>query len=833
MGCMLRSDVMSLCDVYLQPEAAFDIISEFGEMGCLQFLDANPDAKPYQRNYVSEVCRCAEMERRLRYIESEMKKDNIKIPEADHIPPALQPYELSQFENSLEEWESDIAGMSENQTNLLNNYLELNEMSYVLNQIGPFLGDAEISPYLLIKGAGEHGIGGRLVIISGVVQRSRSFPFEMMLWRVSRGNIYYRQATEDAILLDPATGKEIRKVAFLAICQGEQLSTRMEKVCTGFRVNVYPCPETKDERMDMSMKIENRICDLEQVLKKTKFHRCKALRTVGKKWSLWMLQVRKSKSIYHTMNMFSLDITKNCLIGQCWVPNDDLSRVNVVLEECTAKVGTNVPSFISKTETDAVPPTYHRTNKFTKGFQELINAYGDSTYRELNPGLYTIVTFPFLFAIMFGDLGHAMILIIFSAWMIKTEAKHMNKPSTNEIWNIFFGGRYVIFLMGIFSAYCGLLYNDMFTKHIHWMQSYWKNTLSLEDIAKSQYVILDPANDTNLPYVLGVDPFWEYASNKIMVQNSLKMKMSIIIGVIHMMFGLVLSLFNHIYFKRRYAIYLQFIPQMIFLCCIFFWLIVLIFAKWILFNPKSLKRQAGCAPLILILFIDMALFSTSKPVGEECDAYMFRNQHTTQKYLMTLALLSVPVLFFGTPLYIYRVNQKKKLEAMKKISQFRRYQKRDSDMRKYEEQLLAEVAKYSIPIGEIMIHQAIHSIEFVLSTVSHTASYLRLWALSLAHQQLSEMLWNMILSKLGLKDHTPLAPVKITFIFAVWAVFTFSILVIMEGLSAFLHTLRLHWVEFMSKFYEGAGYPFRPYNFNELFTGEKDKRVEGICKKKQ
>lgn len=84
----------------------------------------------------------------------------------------------------------------------------------------------------------------------------------------------------------------------------------------------------------------------------------------------------------------------------------------------------------------------------TEGVQAIIDSYGVASYQEINPGLFTVITFPFLFAVMFGDVGHGLLMMLTAASLILVE-KRFKKGTGNEIFDTFFYGRYIIFLMGV------------------------------------------------------------------------------------------------------------------------------------------------------------------------------------------------------------------------------------------------------------------------------------------------------------------------------------------------------------------------------------------------
>ncbi|XP_065752557.1 V-type proton ATPase 116 kDa subunit a 1 isoform X10 [Phocoena phocoena] len=795
MGELFRSEEMTLAQLFLQSEAAYCCVSELGELGKVQFRDLNPDVNVFQRKFVNEVRRCEEMDRKLRFVEKEIRKANIPIMDTGENPEVPFPRDMIDLEANFEKIENELKEINTNQEALKRNFLELTELKFILRKTQQFF-DEMADPDLLEESSSllepsEMGRGTplRLGFVAGVINRERIPTFERMLWRVCRGNVFLRQAEIENPLEDPVTGDYVHKSVFIIFFQGDQLKNRVKKICEGFRASIYPCPETPQERKEMASGVNTRIDDLQMVLNQTEDHRQRVLQAAAKNIRVWFIKVRKMKAIYHTLNLCNIDVTQKCLIAEVWCPVTDLDSIQFALRRGTEHSGSTVPSILNRMQTNQTPPTYNKTNKFTCGFQNIVDAYGIGTYREINPAPYTIITFPFLFAVMFGDFGHGILMTLFAVWMVLRESRILSQKNENEMFSTVFSGRYIILLMGVFSIYTGLIYNDCFSKSLNIFGSSWSvrpmftlYNWTEETVRGNPVLQLNPAVHGVFggPYPFGIDPIWNIATNKLTFLNSFKMKMSVILGIIHMMFGVSLSLFNHTYFKKPLNIYFGFIPEIIFMTSLFGYLVILIFYKWTAYDAHTSEK----APSLLIHFINMFLFS----YGDSGNSMLYSGQKGIQCFLVVVALLCVPWMLLFKPLVL-----------------------RHQYLRR----------KHLFDFGDTMVHQAIHTIEYCLGCISNTASYLRLWALSLAHAQLSEVLWTMVIH-IGLSVKSLAGGLALFFIFAAFATLTVAILLIMEGLSAFLHALRLHWVEFQNKFYSGTGFKFLPFSFEHIREGKLD-----------
>uniref|UniRef100_A0A8C0XG85 V-type proton ATPase subunit a n=1 Tax=Castor canadensis TaxID=51338 RepID=A0A8C0XG85_CASCN len=835
MGELFRSEEMTLAQLFLQSEAAYCCVSELGELGKVQFRDLNPDVNVFQRKFVNEVRRCEEMDRKLRFVEKEIRKANIPIMDTGENPEVPFPRDMIDLEANFEKIENELKEINTNQEALKRNFLELTELKFILRKTQQFF-DEMADPDLLEESSSllepsEMGRGTplRLGFVAGVINRERIPTFERMLWRVCRGNVFLRQAEIENPLEDPVTGDYVHKSVFIIFFQGDQLKNRVKKICEGFRASLYPCPETPQERKEMASGVNTRIDDLQMVLNQTEDHRQRVLQAAAKNIRVWFIKVRKMKAIYHTLNLCNIDVTQKCLIAEVWCPVTDLDSIQFALRRGTEHSGSTVPSILNRMQTNQTPPTYNKTNKFTYGFQNIVDAYGIGTYREINPAPYTIITFPFLFAVMFGDFGHGILMTLFAVWMVLRESRILSQKNENEMFSTVFSGRYIILLMGVFSIYTGLIYNDCFSKSLNIFGSSWSVRPMFtvynwtEDTLRGNPILqLNPTVQGVFggPYPFGIDPIWNIATNKLTFLNSFKMKMSVILGIIHMMFGVSLSLFNHIYFKKPLNIYFGFIPEIIFMSSLFGYLVILIFYKWTAYDAHTSEN----APSLLIHFINMFLFS----YPDSGYPMLYSGQEGIQCFLVVVALLCVPWMLLCKPLVLRHQYLRRKHLGTLNFGGIRVGNgptEEDAEIIQHDQLSThsedAEEAGDFFDFGDTMVHQAIHTIEYCLGCISNTASYLRLWALSLAHAQLSEVLWTMVIH-IGLSVKSLAGGLALFFIFAAFATLTVAILLIMEGLSAFLHALRLHWVEFQNKFYSGTGFKFLPFSFEHIREGKLD-----------
>jgi len=802
---LLRSETMQHGTLVLPVQDARKYIDKIGKDVSIQFEDMN--AHQMRRPYRKFIQRIDEMERILRFIfeelsktegAPEMTKNRVhEFLEAD----AQSRYTLDEVEGKLAGLYAEFVKSKAANEKIVDDRNHTVEECEVIAVAAKMLGAADGKPSDALDAPLLSGEERKIGYAAGVIATADQARFERAIWKVSLGNALWQFEPIAQKITDPKTGLAVEKSVFVVYFQGEKgsLGQKVQKVCTAFGANMYEWPASagaaQRKRSDLSKTLADKtaVVNAHNAIMLTHAEElfAEALGGGNSKIEDWRLFCIKEKSIYSILNMFQEGMT---LTANVWFPAADHDSIKSLLNVMNQNKGGQDVAILmpDQSKPRTVPPTYIRTNEYTQGWQDIINTYGIPKYQEANPALLTIVTFPFIFGMMYGDIGHGSMLLMAGIFLCKNgEQFRYTQPAI-------FGARFMVLSMGIFALYAGFMYNDFFSISLNLFGSGFKE----EPAGSGQFTPLFDARDTGCPleggqgpYIFGLDPAWGGADNELIYVNSMKMKLSVLFGVLQMFVGVCLKWSNAFHEKNLTDFIFECCPMMVFLCCFFGWMDVMILYKWthVLDNP----------PNIINSLITMAM---GLGVSNADTAPVWEGSIALSTQLMMYSVCAVPIMLLPKPFIL--------------LAQHKRAEKKKA---------LGGAAATDAEIGhsahgdhgeefafdEILIHQVIETIEFVLGTVSHTASYLRIWALSLAHQQLSLVFFGKTLT-MGLEMSFPMNGIALYFLFAAWFGITLGVLLGMDVLECFLHTLRLHWVEFQSKFYKAGGDEFAPYNVMKL-----------------
>jgi V-type H+-transporting ATPase subunit a len=744
---------MLFIELAVPHECSYHVIKQLAGADLVHFVDCREGVQVQDKRYSEEYMQCEDVKRSLRFIRAQLETCSL-LPS----PPTLAQFEAeaesagSGYRQLLPQIEELDAALRQriSSTQLLTDQRRQREIALkVLRFYRPILHEHGGDPLrdIRFKASMELELLGRqsfIFSLSGVVEGCWLRPMFVRMYRTSRGNVILSQGS------DPDSSDAFFTVWFQTSLLGRKLS----QIALSYGATVFDFPLEESgvdsKERDISCEIE----DITRLLSQTYADNLNFLTELQRPFWFWWFSFLRESLVYSYIDFGDFSQVDHCAVYKGWIPARRRAEVDRILEEAMAAAGTAHRIAYQLSKGTESPPTLIETNEFTAPFQLLNDSYGYADSDEVNGGAFYAM-YPFLFGIMFVDVGHSFFFLFLVLAMIVLHKKLSGMLRDME--ESILGFRYFLLLMAICGMSNGFIYNEFFGLPVDFFRSRWV-------AAGSQW----NRTDTTV-YPFGLDPVWMLKDNELIFTNSLKMKIAVTMGITQMVFGMILQLIKQIRRRAWLNLWLRWLPQMLYLCSFFAYMVFIIIYKWC--TGKDVN-------LIQVLINMILRLGSLDP-----DEVMYEGQNTVQIIVVVVFIGSIPVMLFVKPIV---------------------------------EMLLHGVGD---GILECFVVTLIEVIEFTLSALSHTASYLRLWALSLAHSQLARVLWDELFV-LTVDLGFPVGMFGLFIGFAAWAGGSVAILLGMECFSSLLHGIRLMWVEFSSKFYSGTGYEFLPLSFKREIERE-------------
>ena len=480
--------------------------------------------------------------------------------------------------------------------------------------------------------------------IAGTINKEEELRFKKLIFRATRGNaLTYFDEFKGPIR--DYYGHTTQKSVYVVIFQeGGSIREKIIRICDSFLGERFDIPPGGIN--DKINEINAKINDTRNVMATTNDEVKKYLMSVNhtehsdaSAIQLYKWFVIKEKALYENLN--KLKKGDKLLVGLFWCPVSQTKFISDEVQRIKENRNISGPQMWKRENHGISPPTYFKTNEFTETFQEIINTYGVPDYKEVNPAVFTIITFPFLYAVMFGDIAHGLVLFLFGSFMCLMAEQLKNSPLGALV-----SARYLITMLGFFSTFIGVCYNDFASLPIDAGGCTYEDTINDVKIYKFK---------DDCIRIIGVEPGWYEAENLLEFLNGMKMKIAVIFGVSQMCLGIFMKAFNAIHFSKQLDFWFEFLPQITLMLSLFGWMDFLIIVKWlkpdwdVSTDPNVYQEddKAASAPSIITVMINM--FLSFGAVADEEDPIIGgeSGQQTISIILLVISLICIPTMLFG------------------------------------------------------------------------------------------------------------------------------------------------------------------------------------------
>jgi V/A-type H+-transporting ATPase subunit I len=517
-----------------------------------------------------------------------------------------------------------------------------------------------------------------------------------------------------------------------------ELKEAVERILSAMQFEAFAIPEDSAGRPEQIVTdSENKIAELKEELEQLETRK----EHIAQEWGTRILAAWETLDIERKrIDIKSYIVyTDQAIKMWGWIPEGKEEELESILSENVGpalEVTFDKPDFA---EYDA--PSYISNPSVMEPTEDVVKAFGIPSRHDLDPTKIMFISFPLIFGLVFADIGQGFLLLLIGLAAFRAKRK-------GEDWGAIMGyiqsGAQGLIMMGLFAILGGFLFGSFFGAETVF-EPLWPTFAHYIDDGHG-HMILNPYRATHM------------------------LKLSIEIGAIHIMIGIILNIYNKYKHREMSG------------------LVVGIAYLWLYYG-----------------FINLLFGVSYSSVGEWFNA-------TGQVNLW------VPIAGIG-----YGIGNNGIYPAIP-VSP-----------------LIFSLTSFIVP----MIIMALASfkggmdgvvlfLEYAIGMISHTVSYARIFALNTVHIILSGVFFTLIpaiiyipfpeLNLFGLElipaevhSSDPLAPhgPHLPLLGAIIGTFIVGIL---EGLLAFMHTLRLHFVEWFSKFYHAGGVEFQPFCVKRLHT---------------